>query len=84
MNRHHYVHSKETEIILHDFETQSQREFENDYGVELLDDGQVFDIILQKHFKTFDDWLAQQVEEEQYVECEHAHQTSKKFSDEGC
>lgn len=84
MNRHHYTHSKETENIQHDFVTMDREEFEDLYGVELLEDGGVFDPVVNKHFDTFESWVADQVKEEEFAEFEHVHQNSKKFIDEGC
>lgn len=84
MNRHHYIHSKEAESIQHDYATMDRIEFENLYGIELLEDGGVFDPVVNQHFDTFEDWVAEQIVEEEFTECEHPHQVSKRFTDDGC
>lgn len=85
MSRHHYVHSHEADNIHHDRKTLPKEEFERLYGIDLNEDGSVYDTVTNMSFTTLEDWIAEQVVEEEFAECEHTHQVSKKFdTDEGC
>ena len=81
MSRHHYAHASEIEQITHDYNTMNKIDFENLYGVELIEDGGVYDPVVNKNYDTFGEWAEAQVEEEEEDEYAHPQQVSRRFEE---
>jgi hypothetical protein len=82
MSRHRYTQSTELDQIMYDYNTLPEIEFEDLYGIEILEDGSVYDPVVNKSYNTFDEWSFAQIEEEDESEYSHLHQVSKRYEED--
>lgn len=85
MNRHYYAQS-EVSSLEHDVQHCSASELETLYGIQFYDSdnpkkGKVFDTVSGKEYKSLQEWVANQIEEEKWSDSEHL-QTSHRYDDD--
>ncbi len=65
MSRHHHIAADTAHQVQHDVQHLSHEELNRLYGIEVLDDGSVYDPTYSQHFKTLGDWVAFEAEQDE-------------------
>lgn len=73
--------------IAHDVQHLSARELQDLYGIQFIEDpdsksGRVFDPVLNKEFAKLSDWVAEQVQQEEWSGMAHETTNARPFDDE--
>lgn len=82
MSRHHYAHAQEASTLLYDIDHSNPEELMHLYGIEIYEDGTVFDPVENRKFNTVYEWAEWQSKEEEWDEIAHPHASSRKFDEE--
>ena len=68
--------------IIHDIQTLSKEELENLYGIQINEDGSVFDPVTNKSYDTIQLWAGDQEEEDDWEMYTHRPSRGGRFSDD--
>lgn len=82
MSRHHYAHAQESNTLLYDIDHSTPEDLMHLYGIEIYENGSVFDPVENRTFKTIYEWAEWQAKEEEWDEVAHEHAVSRRFDDE--
>lgn len=87
MSRHHYVQAHEANSVEHDAQHLSAHDLQELYGIQFFENpdlktGRVWDPVSGKEFASLADWVAHQIQEEQWSDMAHQHQTNHLYDDE--
>lgn len=56
MSRHHHIHASEVSHVVNDITSMSAAEAKVVYGIEIRDDGSVYDPTYSREFETVGQW----------------------------
>lgn len=74
MSRYYHTVSNDVDHILHDYRHLPVDEFKMLYGIEIEEDGTVYDPVLNKEFPSIPDWAKEEAEiEEMETGHEYGH-----------
>lgn len=82
MSRHHHKAAETAETIQHDLNDLTEEELKHRYGIEINEDGSVFDSAYNMKFKSIGEWVsfeAEQSEMDFSKEYGHGKQTHSDF-----
>lgn len=65
MSRQHHVHANEVAHVVNDIKSMSREEAERMYGIEIRDDGSVFDPTYNRTFISVGEWADFSVEQDE-------------------
>lgn len=87
MNKHYHAYS-EANSLEHDIQNYNAKELETLYGIQFIDldksnpkKGRVYDAVSGKEYKSLQEWVADQIEEDKWSDSEHL-QTSHKYDED--
>jgi hypothetical protein len=83
MSKYHHTAVETADNILHDFHHLTTDEFISRYGVEINEDGSVYDSTYNKSFPSLGDWVMFEAEQnEMACDCIDSHDRGKFYSEE--
>lgn len=83
MSRHHHVHANEVTHVVNDVRRLSVEEAQITYGIEIHEDGSVFDPTYNRKFTTIGEWAEFSVEQDEMDYAEEFGHSKQTHSDYG-